>query len=98
MKVVVSGLGNVALTELSLDDATWVEATAGLAARTHLLVQNTSGNGGTVLWAYSDSATTGVQITDGSSRAVILQRSTLVRVYVKMLDGTGTVVVEELAP
>lgn len=86
------------ITIVSLDDTAWtlIPATA-LLNRNSLSVQNQSGNGGTVLWNYTASApaTEGFRIEDGGFRAVSVRDS--IAVYARMLAGSGTVAVEEVA-
>lgn len=94
-----SGLTGVGLiTKLTIDDTAWVAApTTPLAERVSILVQNISGNGGVVLWNYSNAApaTDGVQISDGSSKTADLTASYII--YCRMLSGSGTIIVDEVS-
>lgn len=95
--IALKPIASAAIIEIALDDATWVEATAGLSDRTHLLIQNISGNEGIVQMAYASNATTGVQLKDGVTRTLLIDAS--IPVYVRMVTAygtSGTVVVEEL--
>lgn len=86
------------ITHVALTAAAWTPLPATpLADRNSILVQNISGNGGVVLWNYSASApaTEGIRIEDGGYKATIL--SDTIIVYGRMLSGTGTVCVDEVA-
>lgn len=93
-QVIVPGLTRAALTSISLDASSWVEATAALSGRAVLNVQNISGNTNVVLWGYINSGSTGWNIVDGGFRSVVISSGQ--KVYLKMKSGSGSVVVEEL--
>lgn len=86
------------ITEVALDDTAWVQIFAApLADRNSIAVQNISGNGATVLWNYVNTApaTEGWRIEDGGFKAVAIQDN--ISVYARILSGTGTVAVDEVA-
>lgn len=86
------------VTSMSIDDTAWVAAPSSvLLNRNSLSIQNISGNGGTVLWNYTASAaaTVGWRIEDGGFKSVAV-RDTII-VYVRMLSGSGKVIIDEVA-
>lgn len=94
--ITIKGISTAAIEVIDLDDVTWVlaETSGGLPKRANLSIQNISNNTNTILWSYVNSGSDGWQVPDGASRAVALLEN--VAVYIKMLSGTGTAVVEEL--
>lgn len=94
-----SGLSTAGkITHVSLDDTQWkpLPATA-LANRNNITVQNISDNGAVVLWNYSGSApaTEGFRIEDGQFKSVAITDA--ITVYGRILSGSGTVCVDEVA-
>lgn len=86
------------ITELALTDASWTAVPASaLTDRNSIAVQNISGNGGTVLWNYSNAAplTEGWRIEDGGFKSVAVRDG--ITIYAKMLSGSGTVAIDEVA-
>jgi hypothetical protein len=86
------------ITQLSIDASAWYPApTTALADRNNITVQNISGNGGVVLWNYSGSApaTEGFRIEDGGFKSVAITET--IPVFLRMLSGSGTVTVDEVA-
>ena len=93
------GLGTAALDEFDLDDTTWEEATLGLSPRVNIAIQNISADpSAIVLWNYTGTGTKGWRIPNLGSKSVQILNSATSKVYVKMLSGTGRVVIEELGP
>lgn len=86
------------ITHVPLTDGSWTAVpTSALADRNNIVVQNISGNGGVVLWNYSNTApaTEGFRIEDGGHKSVGITDDILV--YCRMLSGTGEVCVDEVA-
>ena len=88
-------LTNSVMRQVSLTSDAWTELGTGTANRRTISVQNTSDNGNSILWAYqnTEAATFGFRIVDGGVRARDIDET--VKVYGRMLSGTGTAMVDE---
>lgn len=99
IKSVTSGLTiGGKITHVSLTDSAWTPLpTSPLANRNNLLVQNISGNGGTVLLNYINTAgaTLGFRLADGGFKSADITDSIVI--YGRMLVGTGEIVADEIA-
>lgn len=86
------------ITHVALTSGAWTALPASaLSNRNSLCIQNISGSGGVVLINYSILAASseGFRIPDGGFKSMAITDS--IAVYGRMLSGSGTVVVEELA-
>lgn len=85
-------------TMLSIDSSAWYAApVTPLTGRNNIEIQNPSTSTSDMLWVYDNTvgATVGFHVTPGSSRSIAIKGS--IPVYVRMVSGAATVVVEELA-
>ncbi len=102
----ITGLKTGKSLVIPLDATTWVEATTGLLGgleRTVLAIQNQSDNTNKVLWRYDipsagPTFSHGWRIEDGGFKSVVIQAGTGSKVYIKMLSGSGSALVEEISP
>lgn len=98
----ISGLKTGDVLEQALTSGAWVEATTGtVAGRSVLSIQNQSGNTNTILWRYDDPGAlvfVGYRIEDGGFRNVVFASGASSKVYIKMMSGTGTALIEEISP
>jgi hypothetical protein len=86
------------ITMLAIDSSQWYEApSAPLTGRNNIDIQNPSNSPSDMLWEYDPAApsTSGFHVPPGSDRSVSVQGS--IPIYVRLISGSTTVVVEELA-
>lgn len=86
------------ITHLGLTAGSWTPLPASaLSDRNSICIQNISGSSAVVLINYSVMApsTEGFRIPDGGFKSMAITDG--IQVYGRMLSGSGTVVVEELA-
>jgi hypothetical protein len=94
----VEGLGGSGrITIVALTASAWTALpTTALTDRNAILIQNQSDNGNVVLLNYSASAASeGMRLEDRATKGVSLKSSIVL--YGRMVSGTGSVAVEELA-
>jgi hypothetical protein len=85
------------VTVVTLDSISWTPLPAlALASRSALLIQNQSSSGVAVLINYSNTAgAEGIKIEDRGFKSLAAKDT--ITVYGRMVSGSGTVAVEELA-
>ncbi len=86
------------VTMLTIDSTTWYEAPASaLSDRNNIEIQNPSTSASNIVWNYDNTApaTAGFQVPPGASRSLAITGS--IPVYIRMVSGSATAVVEELA-
>lgn len=92
----VAPLLSATQTVVALDDASWTPLpAAALTSRKTMAIQNQSGAGLTIILNFTGTGTDGWRVPNNSSKVLSVGDSVIV--YGRMLSGSGTVLVEELA-
>lgn len=91
----LGGSGKVTIVALTSSAWTALPATA-LTNRNAIVIQNQSDNGNAVILNYSASSPAeGMRLEDRGTKGLSLKETVIV--YGRMVSGTGTVAIEELA-